>query len=434
MRYLNAFVITLKEMTKSLAIAMGYREQEPKNSILNSIENGAITATEAVEELESSLGLLSIDKFEVLGKSSALSGASTEIELIQSALDKEMENLQKSMEGITYQAKAMSDEFLKWLDYVPQVNEKTGEVTRVLKEGYTTLESIGNLVIAIGVATIGPKLVALIKSLELFNAELALTQKIAIGLNKLALVGLVYSIMTLVTQWDELSGVQKTFYTLMLVISAIVYNFNNKHLVSLISKLSLLGSTLTKTQAKMVSFSIAGVMVGASLSWLAMMDNFDAETKKWVGAIMTLVGAFTALAVSIMAVQGLMTWGTAVPILLSSIGMGAVGIMSTIKGAKEINGYATGGFPERGEIFVAREKGPELVGSMGNRTTVANNYQIIEGIKYGVKEAIQESSFNGNSKQQLVVGIDDSVNGNALARALLPFIKVEDKRTGGSRL
>lgn len=434
MRYLNAFVITLKEMTKSLAIAMGYREQEPKNSILNSIENGAITATEAVEELESSLGLLSIDKFEVLGKSSALSGASSEIELIQSALDKEMENLQKSMEGITYQAKAMSDEFLKWLGYVDQVNEKTGEVTKVLKDGYTTIEKIGNVILSIGLAYITPKIITLVQAIGTLNTNLALTQKIATTISNLALVGLMYSLVTLINQFDELSAGQKVLYSLFIALSSVVYIFSNKDLVLLINKLSLLGSTLTKTQTQMVSFSIAGVMAGASLAWIVLMDNFDAKTKTWVGAIMTLVGAFTALAVSIMWVQGLMTWGTAVPILISSIGMGIVGITSTIKGAKEINGYATGGFPERGEIFVAREKGPELVGSMGNRTTVANNYQIIEGIKYGVKEAIQESSFNGNSKQQLVVGIDDSVNGNALARALLPFIKVEDKRTGGSRL
>ena len=42
--------------------------------------------------------------------------------------------------------------------------------------------------------------------------------------------------------------------------------------------------------------------------------------------------------------------------------------------------YASGGFPDYGEMFIAREDGPELVGRIGNRTAVANNDQIVEGI------------------------------------------------------
>ena len=45
-----------------------------------------------------------------------------------------------------------------------------------------------------------------------------------------------------------------------------------------------------------------------------------------------------------------------------------------------IGEYALGGFPDHGEMFIAREKGPELVGRIGNRTAVANNDQIISGI------------------------------------------------------
>lgn len=58
-------------------------------------------------------------------------------------------------------------------------------------------------------------------------------------------------------------------------------------------------------------------------------------------------------------------------------------------------GYATGGFPEKGQYFYARENGiPEYVGSIGSRTAVANNNQIIDGIKMGVKEALNESNFD----------------------------------------
>ena len=50
--------------------------------------------------------------------------------------------------------------------------------------------------------------------------------------------------------------------------------------------------------------------------------------------------------------------------------------------------YAKGGFPESGEMFMARESGPELVGRMGSKNAVANNNQIIEGIRAGVYDAV----------------------------------------------
>ena len=49
--------------------------------------------------------------------------------------------------------------------------------------------------------------------------------------------------------------------------------------------------------------------------------------------------------------------------------------------------FAFGGFPEHGEMFIAREQGPELVGRIGNRTAVANNDQIVEGVAAGVTSA-----------------------------------------------
>ena len=51
--------------------------------------------------------------------------------------------------------------------------------------------------------------------------------------------------------------------------------------------------------------------------------------------------------------------------------------------------YASGGFPDYGQLFIARENGAgaELVGQIGNRTAVANNDQIVEGIKGGVESA-----------------------------------------------
>ena len=64
-----------------------------------------------------------------------------------------------------------------------------------------------------------------------------------------------------------------------------------------------------------------------------------------------------------------------------------------------ISWYAKGGFPDEGQLFIANEAGPEMVGTMNNRTAVANNDQIVEGIREGVYEAVSAamSQSGGNN-------------------------------------
>ena len=63
-----------------------------------------------------------------------------------------------------------------------------------------------------------------------------------------------------------------------------------------------------------------------------------------------------------------------------------------------IKGAASGGFINTGELFVAREAGPEMVGQIGNRTAVANNDQIVQGIASGVAQA--QSAQNALLREQ----------------------------------
>jgi hypothetical protein len=65
---------------------------------------------------------------------------------------------------------------------------------------------------------------------------------------------------------------------------------------------------------------------------------------------------------------------------------------AVIKIAKNKFGFADGGFPDDGQLFLARESGPEFVGSMGGHTAVANNDQIVEGIRAGVESAMAKQN------------------------------------------
>lgn len=76
---------------------------------------------------------------------------------------------------------------------------------------------------------------------------------------------------------------------------------------------------------------------------------------------------------------------------LSSSISGMSNIEISLSGARAgIRGFADGGMPEMGELFVARESGPEFVGTFGSRTAVANNDQIVQGITNGVSIANME--------------------------------------------
>lgn len=57
---------------------------------------------------------------------------------------------------------------------------------------------------------------------------------------------------------------------------------------------------------------------------------------------------------------------------------------------KPIKKYAVGGLPNMGQMFVAREAGPELVGTLGGHTAVMNNDQIVSSVSAGVAQAVKE--------------------------------------------
>lgn len=72
--------------------------------------------------------------------------------------------------------------------------------------------------------------------------------------------------------------------------------------------------------------------------------------------------------------------------------------------------YAAGGFPDVGEMFIARESGPEMVGKIGNKTAVANNDQITTAIYNAVKSALGGSQ----SGTPIIMKINERVLGQAV--------------------
>lgn len=121
-------------------------------------------------------------------------------------------------------------------------------------------------------------------------------------------------------------------------------------------------STAVNTVLAVVK-GFAGDIPGAILSALGAVGNVAGDIFGWVGD----------------AVGGVVDW----------VGDAVGGVVDFFKG---IFGFASGGFPDAGQLFIAREAGAEMVGSLGGHTAVANNDQIVEGIREGVEAAMERQN------------------------------------------
>src|SRR5690606_716992 len=93
----------------------------------------------------------------------------------------------------------------------------------------------------------------------------------------------------------------------------------------------------------------------------------------------------------------------------------------------KVSWYAQGGFPDRGELFVAREAGPELVGSIGRRTAVANNDQIVAAVSKGVAQAVSKVLGQGGSSGDIVLQVGETELGRVVIDSINKLQKQEGK-------
>ena len=86
-----------------------------------------------------------------------------------------------------------------------------------------------------------------------------------------------------------------------------------------------------------------------------------------------------------------------------------------------------------GELFVANESGPEFIGSIGGRTAVANNDQIVDGIAAGVATAMMAQNELLAQQNQLLLEILNKDTSISLdGRELIAGIDARRARNGYS--
>lgn len=99
----------------------------------------------------------------------------------------------------------------------------------------------------------------------------------------------------------------------------------------------------------------------------------------------------------------------------------------------DIDLRAGGGFPDTGQMFIAREAGPELVGRIGRRTAVANNDQIVQGIASAVRSAMSGVNSPGAGGTTRIT-VQNVLNGKAIGESVIEYHNGKVKQTGHSPL
>lgn len=99
----------------------------------------------------------------------------------------------------------------------------------------------------------------------------------------------------------------------------------------------------------------------------------------------------------------------------------------------DIGFFARGGFPDTGQMFIAREAGPELVGRIGRRTAVANNDQIVQGIASAVRSAMSGVNSPGAGGTTRIT-VQNVLNGKAIGESVIEYHNGKVKQTGHSPL
>lgn len=94
---------------------------------------------------------------------------------------------------------------------------------------------------------------------------------------------------------------------------------------------------------------------------------------------------------------------------------------------------AEGGIVGAGQMFIAREAGPELVGSIGRKTAVANNDQIVSGIESGVYRAMMAANSTNKGGSQ-TIHIITEIDGDVVGEKVIQYHNGKVIQTGASPL
>ena len=157
------------------------------------------------------------------------------------------------------------------------------------------------------------------------------------------------------------------------------------------------------------------------------------------GVVNGLIGLFEGMANGVIKcinflINGLNKISFDVPSWVPGIGGKKFGFNIANINQISIPRLAEGGFVEQGQMFIAREAGPELVGSIGNKTAVANNDQIVSGIEAGVYRAVVAANASNRTGGTQTIRIINEIDGDVVGEKVIQYHNGRVIQTGVSPL
>lgn len=425
-QYVNAVLMTTKEIIKSIAFDLGYEEQDFLSGLITQAES----ADEALDEVQGKL--LSFDKFEALNSSgnNALG--------IDPTVENLLANINLQMNDFEMEAYKISQEWLKTLGFV--YNVETG-----LWESAEGATSLLDKVKQIGQGILGwVGFIGLIKApistiLTLFGYIYATNGEIrneinsslssissaflSIGKSLISILSKVLPLLSKVIRWisdatiylDKIGLLEPILWGIVAVMGAIAVaqlaitltNPFNLIIIGVVALISIIGVLVNYWDEVVAFFEKTIKSIGNFFSglWKNIANGFASMVNTVVNGFVSFVN---------MIIDGINAILTPIDKIAGWFG-GKVEIPHW-NFRMNWQPYANGGFPEEGQLFIAREAGAEMVGSMGGRTAVANNDQIVQGISQGVYEAVLSANLQNNQQITGNVYIDSSKVGKIVTK------------------
>ena len=216
--------------------------------------------------------------------------------------------------------------------------------------------------------------------------------------------------------WEKVSGFFTKLWGDIKAVWSIVSNWFNEKIIEPIKKAwSLACEAISGFFSKLWS----GIKKGVVDAMNGVIGAIESAINWVIRAINKLIKGF----------NGVVEWAADVV----GAEWGGLGTIPEVT-FKRISYFAMGGFPDVGEMFIAREAGPELVGNIGRKTAVANNDQIISGIENGVYRAMVAANSTNNSGGTQTIRIINEIDGDVVGEKVIRYHNNKVMQTGASPL
>ena len=459
--YVNGIVMALKEVLKTIASLMGIDINLP-DSMSFDIEFGEEAedaaagldkATKSAEKLKKAT--TGIDELNIISQDSDTSGGGASgVGGIGAGVDdrllKALDSYKSQLDKVDNKAQQIRDKIMTWLGFTKQVDDETGEVTWKLNDGYTNLEKIQTALGIIGSALLVGKIEQGISKLQ---TVLPVLETIAQQLGGFALIigGILFTAQGISKLLDDdvtndLDGVLELLGGIALIVSGIAVLLGAWPVAIVAGIVAVAALVIrywdvikkffTETLPKFFTETLP-YYVGFAIGWI-VAKGIELKNK-----IINAVGTFLSNTIKDLADKSISEilhslWRKFINFIKNigrnlkkmfrfftkGLSEGATSALGADYQPEGISGFASGGYPTRGDYFLANENGkPEYVGSIGNRTAVANQNQIVQGISYGVAMANSEQNALLRTQNDLLMrilskGTDVYLNGRKVTDEL----------------